>query len=430
MISQEELLSTIDRVDAQMTALVDDLSDDQLHPPYDPGINPPIWELGHAAFFYEFFLLRRLYGTEPLMPDYDSVWDSFDIPHRERWNPGVVPEKEETFSYYRRVVDETRDHLARSASLSDEESYLGQYVVAHQCMHLESLIWCRQTLGYPPPPFLGEKAEEPVADEGSLGDVEIPGGTYFIGVPKREQEAKSSNFSFDNERPGFEMTLPGFRISPTLVSQGEYLAFVEDGGYRHPDHWSFGGRYWLRECGRTTPAYWQKRDGEWAVRRFDSLDPLDRRAPVLHLSFWEAEAFCRWAGRRLPSEFEWEVAARGPRSQKFPWGDRFEEGKADLDCRRLGTAPVAAFPEGDSSFGCRQMIGTAWEWTSSQYLPYDGFCVDMYAYMSTLQFGDHKTTRGGSGATSAFLIRNTYRQAYHPDRHDVFAGFRTCAADA
>ncbi len=430
MISPDQLLATIDRVDRQMMALIDDLNDEQLAVPFERGINPPIWEMGHSAFFYEFFLLRSLYGTEPIMPGHDDMWDSFVIPHRERWTPGTVPDKAETLHYYRRVLDETRDHLTSGSSLSDEALYLGQYVVAHQCMHLESLVWCRQTLGFHPPSHLGAEAPGATPQLGAMGDAEIPGQRYRIGVPVQQEGQKADNFSFDNERPGFEMDIASFRISRTLVSLGDFLAFVESGGYEDTRHWSFGGQYWLRQNQLSAPSYWEKKDGEWMIRRFDSLHPLDPALPLLHVNFWEAEAYCHWAKRRLPTEFEWEAAARGPHAHKFPWGtDNALDAPCDLGCRSVGTAPVTAFPESASPFGCLQMIGTAWEWTSSQYLPYDGFSVDMYPYMSTLQFGDHKTCRGGSGATSASLIRSSYRQAFHPDRFDVFTGFRTCALE-
>ena len=422
-----DILDLIDRTHQQMMALIDDLSEEQIRVPYGKGINPPIWELGHSAYFYEYFLLRPLDGINPLMPGYDAVWDSFDIPHRERWSPGVVPEKAEVMGYYHRVLGEVIDRLSQNNDLSDEESYLGQYVVAHQQMHLESLIWCRQTLGYPAPSF-ATSSVHPLPEQEVNGDAVIPAGTYFIGVPPLEPGGKSLNFSFDNERPAFEMEIDTFSISKTLVSLGEFADFVEDGGYATPEWWSFGGNYWRRQTGREAPVYWEKRDGEWIVRRFDQAVPLDPDAPMLHLSFWEAEAFSQWAGRRLPTEFEWEIAARGPKALKFPWGN--EPGKAPqvaMECCPPGTAPVTAYPEGISPFGCLQMIGTAWEWTTSQYLPYPGFCVDMYAYMSTLQFGDHKTTRGGSFATSVSLARNTYRQAVFPDRTDMFTGFRTCA---
>ncbi|MEM6278554.1 MAG: SUMF1/EgtB/PvdO family nonheme iron enzyme [Verrucomicrobiota bacterium] len=425
-MKQERLLELIDETHQQMMALLGDLSDEQLDVPYERGINPPVWEVGHSAFFYEYFLLRPLRKVDPLMPGYDPVWDSFDIPHRERWSPGVVPGKAETLDYYDRAVAETIDLLSRGNTLTDEESYLGQYVVAHQQMHLESLIWCRQTLGYQAPSFL---VDEPVESNPDLGgDTAIPGGRYFIGVPVPAEEEKSINFSFDNERPGFDQVLSDFQISKTLVSRGEFAEFVDDGGYETAQWWSFGGNYWRRENKLTAPAYWAREGDTWTVRRFHEVRPLDPESPMLHVSFWEAEAYAKWAGRRLPTEFEWEVAARGPKAQKFPWGnDPDKAPPAALGSRNIGSAPVTGYMEGASPFGCLQMIGTAWEWTTSQYLPFAGFCVDMYAYMSTLQFGDHKTTRGGSAATSLSLPRNTYRQAIFPDRTDLFTGFRTCA---
>ncbi len=426
MSSQESLLQSIEHTHRQMMALIDDLSEEQIRVPYEKGINPPVWELGHSAFFYEYFLLRPLYGVDPIMPGYDTVWDSFDIPHRERWTPGVVPEKAEVLPYYDRVVTETVDRLARPGTLTDEELYLGQYVIAHQQMHLESLIWSRQTFGFQAPAFLTERPVTSGSD--ASGDATVPAGTYFIGVPTPEPDAKAVNFSFDNERPGFEMDIEEFRIAETLVSLGDYRAFVEDGGYTTPEWWSFGGNYWRSESGREAPVYWQKKGPEWSVRRFDQVVPLDPEAPMLHLSFWEAQAYAKWAGRRLPTEFEWEIAARGPEALKFPWGNEATlPPPAALECCNPGTAPVSAYAEGASAFGCLQMIGTAWEWTTSQYLPYPGFCVDMYAYMSTLQFGNHKTTKGGSFASSIGLPRNTYRQAIFPDRTDLFTGFRTCA---
>ncbi|MEM7012052.1 MAG: SUMF1/EgtB/PvdO family nonheme iron enzyme [Verrucomicrobiota bacterium] len=426
MTIKEQLFADFDFADQRMRELVGTLDEAQLDVPYEPGINPPVWEMGHAAFFFEYFLLRELYGGEPRMPGYDEIWDSFEIPHRERWSPGVVPGKAETLDYYRRVIDETRNRLGAREELSPDEVYLTTYCIAHLCMHLESLIWARQTLGYPTPSFAETWTGGELAT--SLGDAEIPGGDYFIGVPKQSRDEMAGNFCFDNEKPGFTMRIEPFAISKTLVSCGEYLGFVEDGGYENADHWTFGGKHWLRESGAKHPVYWEKRDDEWWVRRFDQWAPLSNDAPVIHVNFREAEAYCQWAGRRLPSEFEWEIAARGPVALKFPWGDSFEPNReADLDLAFSGTAPTSAFPESASPFGCLQMLGSCWEWTTSQYLPFAGFEADMYAYMSTLQFGDHKTTRGGSFATSANLIRSTYRQAYFPTRRDIFIGFRTCA---
>ena len=425
-MSPDTLLPSFEEADARIRDLVESLDDTQRRVPYEPGINPPIWELGHAAFFFEFFLLRELYGGEIRMPGYDEVWDSFEIPHRERWREGVVPGKEETFDYYEHVIRETRDRVFDGDELTADEAYLTQYCVAHLCMHIESLIWCRQTLGFPAPSFAGTWEGEV---ETISGDARISGGEFQIGIPAQDRKGQASDFCFDNEKPAFRKRVEPFSISKTLVSCGDFRAFVEEGGYQNPSLWSFGGKHWLRESGATRPAYWEKREGEWWCRRFDQWEPLRPDAPMLHVNYREAEAFCLWADRRLPTEFEWEVAARGPEALRFPQANEFgNRSDYDLDLRYGGTAPVSALPGSESPCGCRQMLGTCWEWTTSQYLPFDGFSVDMYAYMSTLQFGDHKTTRGGSCATSSSLIRNTYRQAYWPTRQDVFVGFRTCAS--
>ena len=270
------------------------------------------------------------------------------------------------------------------------------------------------------------------------------------------------DFAFDNEKPRFTIEMDSFAISKQLVSNREFLAFVEDDGYRRPEFWSQGGKRWLRlateqpagfedtlgrnELGQDAgsplhPVYWRRAADHnsddtstgngWQERFFDQWLPLGPDLPVIHISFWEAEAWCRWAGRRLPTEYEWEVAALDNQPGKpfrcLPWGNSMQAASADLDGIHLARLPVSALSAGDSPFGCRQMIGTVWEWTADQFFPYDGFRKDMYPFMSTLQFGDHKTTRGGSCATSSILIRGTYRQAYLPGRTDVFTGFRTCA---
>ena len=430
MMDQQQIAAELDEVDRRSRALLEDLSDEQLAVPYERGINPPIWELGHAAFFYEYFLLRELGGSAPRMPGYDEVWDSFEIMHKHRWTPGVVPEKAAMLDYYSRVIDECRARL-EGREIDAREHYLFQYVIHHQQMHIESLIWARQTLGYPVPSFT-DPASRPPGGLAGAGDAAIPGGEYTIGVPGGSAPFAGTDFSFDNERPGFTVELEPFAISKTLVTNGEFLEFVEDGAYADGSLWGFGGRCWLAEGeggARALPAYWRRAgDGSMQVRKFDRWIDLPRDAPVIHLSVWEAEAFCAWAGRRLPTEAEWEAAARGPGALRFPWGgDLMDPARVDMDATHFGTAPANAFADGASPAGCLQMLGTAWEWTASQFLPYAGFEIDMYQYMSVLQFGDHRVTKGGSCASCSSLLRNTYRQAYFPGRTDAFTGFRTCA---
>ena len=415
----EALLQDLDATDRRMRALVADLEERDLEVPYDEGINPPVWEMGHAAFFYEGFLLRELGDPAPRMPGFDDVWDSFRNAHERRWGDDAVPDRGSTLDYYTRILDEVRGRLT-GQEISEREAYLCRYGIGHQNMHLESMIWCRQTLGYPPPPSAVEHPDRG-REAGERGDVTIAGGRYPIGMPGEE-------FAFDNEKPQFECELEPFRISRTLVTNGEFLEFVESGAYEQPKLWGLRGRRWLRESEARHPLYWRHADGEgWQCRHFDRWIDLPAEAPVLHVNYWEARAFAEWAGRRLPTEYEWEAAARGTQGRRFPWGDAIKPGCADLDGTALGLLPVTALADGAADSGCLQMVGTAWEWTSTPFLPYDGFCVDMYPFMSTLQFGDHVTTRGGSCATSSCLIRSSYRQAYLPGRRDAFTGFRTCA---
>jgi iron(II)-dependent oxidoreductase len=444
MDDKSGLIEALDSTRQRTLELVCSLPTDQLCVPYHPGVNPPVWEMGHSAFFYEVFILQALDKVDSYDPAMDEIWDSFHLDHSDRWSPALFPSREKTLQYFNAVYDAILARI-RNRPLTDDELYLYKYAIFHQNMHIESMIWCRQTVGYARPPGAAQDAPEHSGQQPPLGDATVPAGTYVIGIPARSGQFARTDFAFDNEKPRFEVTLAAFDISRTLVSNREFLDFVEAGGYERETLWSQGGRKWLRTETDSAfgtgappqmatpkhPLYWKRHEGAWLERHFDRWLPLKPDHPVTHVSFWEAEAFCNWAGRRLPTEYEWEAAALGNRKgrpfRRYPWGNAMDPAQVDMDGVHLARVPVSAYPEGDSVFGCRQMLGTVWEWTSSQFLPYDGFAVDMYPFMSTLQFGSHKTTRGGSCATSSLLIRGTYRQAYMPDRTDVFVGFRTCA---
>ncbi len=443
MNNKQSLIEELNNTKQKVFSLINTLSDGELAMPYHPGVNPPLWEIGHSAFFFEIFILKSLDKAESFDPSMDDIWDSFNIDHEDRWNPGVVPSKAKTLHYvdeiYQRILSRIKSNI-----LTQNDFYLYKYAIFHQNMHIESLIWARQTMGYKKMEFAGAGNKDiPLGSESSLGDAEIPAGRYWIGMPADSELFASDDFAFDNEKPGFETDIESFSISKTLVSNQEFLAFIKDGGYENTALWNWGGKKWLRTehdfgippekqlAPAKHPLYWRQENGEWMERYFDQWKPLVPDYPVTHITHFEAEAFCNWAGRRLPTEYEWEVAAlanqKGQEHRKFPWGNTMDTNKVDMDGCHLAHIPVTAYPEGDSVFGCRQMLGTIWEWTSSQYLPYDGFAIDMYPFMSSLQFGYHKTTKGGSCATSSILIRGSYRQAYLPNRDDVFVGFRTCA---
>ena len=225
------------------------------------------------------------------------------------------------------------------------------------------------------------------------------------------------------------MRLAPFRIARAPVTNAEYRDFVQSGGYARKEWWSNEGWEWKSREGLQAPKYWVKEDGVWAQRRFDRVAALRPHDPVIHVSWHEAQAYCRFAGRRLPTEGEWEYAAsRDPRAKerrRYPWGSQHPDAiRANLESS--GVASVEAYPEGDAASGCRQMVGNIWEWTASTFDRYPGFVLDPYKEYSEPWFGTHKVLRGGSFATPRRLIRNTWRNFYTPDRSDVFAGFRTC----
>ncbi len=215
------------------------------------------------------------------------------------------------------------------------------------------------------------------------------------------------------------------------MTQAEFAAFVDDGGYGRPELWSAAGWGWRSQVGARQPVYWERRSpGGWWRREFNCWLPLEAHRPVFHVNWYEAEAYCRWSRRRLPAEAEWELAAAGRESPKrrFPWGAGPPgPGRANLDGLAGGVIDVTAAPGGDGPYGCRQLIGNVWEWTASPLLPYPGFTPDPYRDYSAPWFGSHNVLRGGCWATRGRMLRATWRNFYRPERRDAWAGFRTCA---
>jgi iron(II)-dependent oxidoreductase len=435
--------------------LVEDLDDRQMIGPRIAIVNPPLWEIGHVAWFAEFWLLRHLKRRSPLRSEGDQLYNSTEVAHDTRWEL-LLPSRAETLAYMDEVLERSIELIDGVGALTADEFYFSLLALFHEGMHAEALAYTRQTLGYAPPRLAGTRVEPPGTALPS-GDVEIPGGSFLIGA------TPDFPFVFDNEKWAHSVTVPAFGIARAPVTNGEFLAFVESGGYRAPRYWSAAGWHWLQGDGmselqqsfakffnkRVTPSdelpefsgapehpvYWHREaNGRWLQRVFDRYRPLAENHPVVHVSWYEAEAYCNWADRRLPSEAEWEVAASAPDHDQrgtrrhLPWGDRAAgEAEANLDWRAGGVVEVGAHAAGDSAFGCRQLIGNVWEWTANDFQPYPGFTPDPYKEYSQPWFGTHKVLRGGCWATSALLIRNTWRNFYTPDRRDVWAGFRTCA---
>jgi iron(II)-dependent oxidoreductase len=445
---------------ARTLALVADLDDRQMIGPRLAMVNPPLWEVGHVAWFQEFWILRHLKKQRPLLENGDRLYNSTDVAHDTRWEL-LLPARRETLRYMQNVLDQSIGLIDAARGFSQEELYFYLLALFHEGMHAEALSYTRQTLGYPAPNLEEQRSKPPRPGGPCSGDVEIPGGKFLIGA------TPDFPFLFDNEKWAHEVEIKPFRVARAPVTNGEFLAFVEDHGYRQERFWSPGGWRWLESGGAPElkrsfakffnralengaeisefnerleqPIYWQRgAGGTWQQRVFDQFVPLREHLPVVHISWYEAEAYCNWAGRRLPTEAEWEAAASGtldessgrlnPRRRYFPWGGEAPTlERANLDWHAGGLVEVDAHPDGDSALGCRQMIGNIWEWTAENFSPYPGFSSDPYKEYSAPWFGTHKVLRGGCWATSSLLIRNTWRNFYTPDRRDVWAGFRTCA---
>lgn len=253
-----------------------------------------------------------------------------------------------------------------------------------------------------------------------------------LGDYQRRRE-RSEPFVFDNEKWAHPVDVAPFRISRTQVTNAEFAEFVDAGGYNRSDHWGYQGWLWRGRVGLEHPLYWRRDSSRWAHNKFGHLVPLEPNHAVCNVSWYEALAYCSWAGRRLPTEAEWDMAAAGHPNggpkRRFPWGDSGGDTTiANLDGLRGGTVDARAFPAGDSAFGCRQMLGNTWEWTSTPHYPLPGYIVDKpYAEYSAPWFGYPKILRGAGWATSSRIARNGDRNFFTPDRTDVMAGFRTCA---
>lgn len=295
-------------------------------------------------------------------------------------------------------------------------------IAQHEQQHDETMLITHQlrrgpvALTAPPPP---------APRGGPLpAEVLVPGGPFTMGT-------SDEPWALDNERPAHPRVVPAFHIDTTPVTNGAYLAFIADGGYTERRWWRPEGWAQIREHGIAAPLFWRGDGTQWLRRRFGVTEPVPEDEPVLHVSWYEADAYARWAGRRLPTEAEWEKAARydpvSGRSRRYPWGDADPGPEhANLGQRHLRPAAAGSYPEGASPLGVRQLMGDVWEWTASDFLPYPGFTAFPYKEYSEVFFGpEHKVLRGGSFAVDRVACRGTFRNWDLPVRRQIFSGFRT-----
>ncbi len=411
---------------ARNLQLAADLGGERLLGPRLAIVNPPLWEIGHVGWFQEHWCLRYTPNSEngpSRLAGADALYDSAIVPHDARWDL-PLPSFDDTLAYLAQTLERVLERLEREGA-TRHLAYFIQLAAFHEEMHCEAFTYTRQTLAYPAP-----RTDTVARGDGEGpcgGDVGVPGGDFWLGA------AADDGFVFDNEKWAHRVRVAPFCMARAPVTNGEFAAFVDDGGYRRRELWSPSGWAWREGARAEAPCYWKQERGGWLARAYDEWLPLALHAPVIHVSWYEADAYCRWAGRRLPTEAEWEFAAAAAGDtpsgkRRYPWGNSDADStRANLFGVAAGCVDVSAFAAGDSAFGCRQMFGNVWEWTAEWFRPYPGFVRDPYQEYSEPWFHGHKVLRGGCHATRAGLLRNTWRNFYSPDRRDVFAGFRTCA---
>ena len=364
-----------------------------------PIVNPPLWELAHIAWFQEYWCLRGGDESEPsLLENADSLFNSSTVPHDDRWHL-PYPSVERLMRYMRDSLDATQEALAATP---EEARYFFHLGALHEDMHGEALLMTLQTLALPAPPL--DSKEPPHSPETPALDIRFEGGEFAMGT-------ECAPFAFDNERGAHRVKVKPFAMASRPATQGEFARFVEATGAQPPPHW-------------------RKEGAGWSARRFDRWAAIDPHAPMVHVSLEDAIAYCRWAERRLPTEAEWEFAARNAgQCDRYPWGDCPAANAAALDFRHQGPSAALDDPK-PSATGLRQMLGGVWEWMASPFTPYPGFAPDPYRDYSQPWFHSHYVLRGGSFATRSRIAHNRYRNFYLPHRRDPFAGFRTCAIES
>jgi iron(II)-dependent oxidoreductase len=423
------MASDLERVRKRTLALVAPLSDQAMNTVHETIMSPIVWDLGHIANFEDLWLVQRAGGRPPLREELGSVYDAFTAPRSER---GSLPylRSEECFEYLNAVRARTLECLDEADLSADADRLLAggfvyELILQHERQHQETILQTLQLMtaeAYEQP----GRTRTPPSVESPQGMVEVPGGAFPMG-------AEADWFSYDNERPQHAVELEPFAIDAGPVTNGEYAEFVEDRGYQRRELWSAEGWEWRQREGRELPRYWQRNGDGFAVRSFATVGPVDPWRPVCHVSWFEADAYARFRGKRLPTEEEWERAAswdaRSGTKSRYPWGDVFEPGRANLGQLSFGAAAAGAYPAGAGPCGAVQMAGDVWEWTASGFDAYRGFEAFPYEEYSQPFFGERfKVLRGGSWATDPGAVTTSFRNWDYPERRQIFAGFR-CARD-
>jgi gamma-glutamyl hercynylcysteine S-oxide synthase len=424
----EDIASKLSATRAQTLSLFDLAHEADLHVSPGFGFRPIIWHLAHIGVFEGYWLLQKMQGKPSHNPYYDRIFDPISTPRVASVN---LPSRKEMESYLEGVRNQVLVYLddvefdEQDPMLRD--AYIFNLVLQHEAQHQETLAYLFQLL----PP---EKKIRPHIDAGptlSRGDyrsIEIPGGPVRIG-------AEDGRFAYDNEYPSHSVEVAAFRIDRTPVTNSDYLQFILDSGYERREFWSDEGWQWKQKEDWSHPLYWIRDRSDWLSASMFEIEPLQPSLPVTGISWYEADAYTRYRGMRLPTEAEWEKAASWDESKaekrRYAWGnDDPDSERCNFDFNRWAPSPVGALLKGASAYGCLDMTGNVWEWTADPLQGYPGFQAFPYPEYSQEWFdGDHRVLKGGSWATREPVLRTTFRNFFRRHFRIAFAGFR-CAADA
>jgi iron(II)-dependent oxidoreductase len=429
------------------------LVESDLHESPGFGFRPLIWHLAHTGVFESYWILQKVKGDPAPDERYERVFDPIATPREQSKD---LPARREMEAYLADVRRRVLDFLAAAPLDADDpllgDAYVFRLVLEHERQHQETLAYLLHLLdpakkARPAAQIIDDGSADPsssettaprdappaapsaTAEHGETGEmILVPAGEFRMG-------AEWGVFAYDNELPAHDLFVPAFRLARTPVTNGEFARFVAEGGYRRREFWDEEGWPWREREGWESPLYWRRDGGAWLLRGMFGEGELPPDHPVTGVSWYEAEAYARFAGRRLPTEPEWEKAAswdaaRGHKTL-YAWGDRApSDALCNFDLRRWGTAPVAAFPAGASPAGCLDMNGNAWEWTSSKFAGYPNFRAFPYPEYSEVWFDeDHRVLKGGSWATSAPVLRTSFRNFFRRHFRIAFAGLRLAAAE-
>ncbi|SDR23979.1 ergothioneine biosynthesis protein EgtB [Thermostaphylospora chromogena] len=423
-----------ERIAAQLTAVRERsltytaADDDVLTAQHSRLMSPLVWDLAHVGNYEELWVLRAAGGITPLRPEIDDIYDAFKHPRKDRPSlPLLSPgEARRYISGVRGRVFDVLDSVDLSSpDPLTRSGFVFGLVIQHEHQHDETMLATWQLAGRA---GVIRDGELPQGSPDGPEEVYVPEGPFTMGT-------STLPWAYDNERPAHRVHLPAYWIDRLPVGNRAYLAFMEAGGYDDPRWWTPQGWEWRQRSGARSPLFWFKDGGTWWRTRFGVTEPVPMDEPVQHVCWYEADAYARWAGKRLPTEAEWEKACgwdpAAERARRYPWGDDDPTpARANLGHRAARPAPLGAYPAGASAYGAEQMIGDVWEWTASWFTPYPGFRAFPYREYSEVFFGrEYRVLRGGSWAADPAAVRTTFRNWDFPIRRQIFTGFR-CARSA